>query len=100
MRAILSPDGGETWHAAGPDYGFSIDPGVYGYSRGVLLEDGSVYMVYQYNGGHKPEQMKTQKIFGIRFRVKENCSGIELLPAAGSQAEIAGRGAKGSDAAN
>jgi Neuraminidase (sialidase) len=90
IGAILSPDGGKTWHAAGPDFGFSIDPGVYGYSRGVQLDDGSVYMVYQYNGGHKPEHMKSQKIFGIRFRVKDGASGIELLPAPGSPADPAG----------
>jgi hypothetical protein len=89
VRAILSPDGGKTWHAAGPDFGFSIDPSVYGYSRGVQLDDGSISMVYMHNGGHKPEHMKTQKIFAIRFRVKEGCRGIELLPAPGSPADLA-----------
>jgi photosystem II stability/assembly factor-like uncharacterized protein len=93
LRAILSPDGGKTWHAAGADYGFSVDPGVYGYSRGVELADGSVYVVYQYTGGHTPEQVKSERIFGLRFRVKEGCSGIELLPAPGSPADLKRRGA-------
>jgi hypothetical protein len=88
LRAILSPDGGKTWHGAGPDYGFSVDPSVYGYSRGVQLDDGSVYIAYQFNGGHTPEQVKTEKILGLRFRVKEGCSGIELLPAPGSPADL------------
>jgi photosystem II stability/assembly factor-like uncharacterized protein len=91
LRAILSPDGGKTWHAAGADYGFSVDPSVYGYSRGVQLADGSVYVAYQFNGGHNPEQMKTQKILGLRFRVKDGCSGIDLLPAPGSPAAAAAK---------
>ncbi len=84
VRAILSPDGGRTWMAAGPNYGFSIDPSVYGYSRGFQQDDGSIYMVYIDNGGHKTEQIKRQRILAIRFRVLEDCRGIELLPAPGS----------------
>jgi hypothetical protein len=87
LRAILSPDGGTTWHAAGPDFGFAIDPSVYGYSRGVALEDGSIYLVYMENGGHKPEHMKVQKIFAIRLWVREGGRGIELQPAPGSPAD-------------
>ena len=45
------------------------------------LDDGSVFIVYQLNGGHKPEHMKSQSIFSLRFKVKPDCSGIELLPA-------------------
>jgi hypothetical protein len=86
LRAILSPDGGKTWHSAGADYGFTVDPTVYGYSRGVQLDDGSVFVAYQFNGGHNPEHMKTQKILGLRFRVQDGCTGIELLPAPGSPA--------------
>src|ERR671933_165431 len=58
VRAILSPDGGKTWHAAGPNFGFAIDPTTYGYSRGVELDDGSVYMVYMDNGGDRPQHKK------------------------------------------
>ncbi len=84
LRAILSPDGGKTWFAAGPDYGFSVDPSVYGYSRGVQLPDGSIYIVYLHTGGHKWEDATHQSIFAMRFRVLEGCRGIELLPTAAS----------------
>jgi photosystem II stability/assembly factor-like uncharacterized protein len=86
LRAILSPDGGKTWHAAGNDFGFPVDPACYGYSRGVQLDDGSVLIVYQYHGGHTLEQLKAQKLFILRFKVKDHCAGIELLPAPGSPA--------------
>ena len=68
---------------------FAVDPSVYGFSRGIQLDDGSILMVYQANGGHKTEHMKQQKIFPIRFRVLEEARGIELLPAPG--AEIASK---------
>jgi hypothetical protein len=86
LRAILSPDGGRTWVAAGPDYGFSVDPSVYGYSRGVQLPDGSVYIVYLHTGGHKWDDARHEALFALRFRVLEGCRGIELLPAPGSPA--------------
>jgi hypothetical protein len=89
VRAILSSDGGTTWSAAGPDYGFSIDPSVYGYSRGVQLDDGSIYMVYINTGGQKLADVKRQTIFAIRFRVLADCKGIQLLPAPGSPAASA-----------
>lgn len=80
VRAILSPDGGKTWFGAGPDYGFSIDPSVYGYSRGVQLPDGSIYLVYQQTAGHKWSDSCDMTIFALRFRVLKDCRGIELLP--------------------
>jgi len=86
LRAILSPDGGKTWFAAGPDYGFSVDPSVYGYSRGVQLPDGSIYIVYLHTGGHKWDDARHEALFALRFRVLEGCRGIELLPAPGSPA--------------
>ncbi|NUQ65011.1 MAG: exo-alpha-sialidase [Pirellulales bacterium] len=91
LRAILSPDGGKTWMAAGPDYGFSVDPSVYGYSRGIQLPDGSVFITYLHTGGHTTEDARAESIFGLRFRVKKGCSGIELLPAPGSPA-VGGKG--------
>jgi hypothetical protein len=36
--------------------------------------------------------MKSQKIFGIRFRVRDGASGIELLPARGSPADLQQQG--------
>lgn len=86
LRAILSPDGGKTWFAAGPDYGFSIDPSVYGYSRGIQLPDGSIYIVYLHTGGHKWEDARREALFALRFRVLVGCRGIELLPAPGPPA--------------
>jgi len=86
LRAILSPDGGKTWFAAGPDYGFSIDPSVYGYSRGIQLPDGSIYIVYLHTGGHRWDDAQHESLFALRFRVLEGCRGIELLPAPGSLA--------------
>jgi hypothetical protein len=84
LRAILSPDGGKTWFAAGPDYGFSVDPSVYGYSRGIQLPDGSIYIVYLHTGGHKWDDARNESLFALRFRVLKGCRGIELLPAPGS----------------
>jgi photosystem II stability/assembly factor-like uncharacterized protein len=86
LRAILSRDGGKTWFAAGPDYGFSVDPSVYGYSRGIQLPDGSIYVVYQGTGGHTGSDARNMSIYGLRFRVLKGCRGIELLPAPGSPA--------------
>jgi hypothetical protein len=92
LRAILSPDGGKTWTAAGPDYGFSIDPSVYGYSRGVQMPDGSIYLAYQATGGHRPEDARRESIFALRFKVLDGCRGIELLPAPGSPADLETKG--------
>lgn len=86
VRAILSRDGGKTWTAAGEDFGFPVDPSTYGYSRGIELPDGSVYMVYIHTGGHKTDDAKNQSIFALRFRVRGGGKGIELLPAPGGAA--------------
>lgn len=83
VRAILSRDGGKSWMAAGEDFGFAIDPSTYGYSRGMQLPDGSIYMVYIHTGGHKTADAKNQSIFALRFRVRPDASGVELLPAPG-----------------
>jgi sialidase-1 len=83
LRAILSADGGHTWSAAGADYGFSIDPDVYGYSRGIQMPDGSIFLVYIRNGGHNADQLKQEAILAVRMRVLPDCKGIELLPAPG-----------------
>ena len=83
LRAILSADGGHTWTAAGSDYGFSIDPDVYGYARGIQMPDGSIFIVYIRNGGHNADQLKQEAILAVRMRVLPDCKGIELLPAPG-----------------
>ncbi len=82
LRALVSNDGGgQSWNGAGPNHGFAVDPTVYGYSRGVLLPDGSVYIVYQATGGHTTKDAAAMSIYGMRLRVKPDGRGIELLPA-------------------
>ncbi|MFN7921509.1 MAG: sialidase family protein [Bryobacteraceae bacterium] len=80
LRAMTSKDGGHTWNAAGSNYGFTVDPTAYGYSRGVELPDGSVYIVYQGTGGHKSGDAQAMSIYAMRIRVKKDGS-IETLPA-------------------
>jgi hypothetical protein len=82
LRVILSRDGGETWIAPGENYGFLIDES-YGYARGIELPDGSVYLAYIKTGGHTTEDAQTNAVLAIRFRVREDLSGIDVLPATG-----------------
>ncbi|MDO8587466.1 MAG: DUF6067 family protein [Armatimonadota bacterium] len=81
LRVILSRDGGHTWLAPAPNYGFPVDTSVYGYGKCIELPDGSVFAVYINNIGLTPEDMKQQAIWGIRFRVRRDYSGIDVLPA-------------------
>jgi hypothetical protein len=87
LRVLLSPDGGKTWNGPGEGYGYSVDPSVYGYSHPMILPDGTVYIVYLHTGGHTPHDARTEAIWGLRLRVLDDASGIEILPAPGSEAE-------------
>ena len=78
LRALVSKDGGRSWFGAGPDHGFSVDPTAYGYSRGVELPDGSLYIVYQGTGGHKTGDARSMSIYGMRLRVAKDGRGISL----------------------
>ena len=80
LRALISNDGGLTWNGAGANYGFTVDPTVYGYSRGVQLPDGSIYVVYQATGGHTTEDARSMSIYGMRLRVNKDGRGITPLP--------------------
>ena len=80
LRALISKDGGLTWMGEGPNYGFAVDPSVYGYSRGVELPDGSVYLVYQGTGGHRSEDARSMAIYGMRIRVNPDGRGLSTLP--------------------
>ncbi len=60
-----------------------IDKSVYGYGKGIQLPDGSVFIVYINTGGHSTHDAQTEAIWGIRLRVREDRSGIDLLPAPG-----------------
>jgi photosystem II stability/assembly factor-like uncharacterized protein len=81
QRAIFSTDGGQTWIAPAQHHGFAVDPSVYGYGRGTLLPDGSVFMAYIHTGGHAAKDAQTEAIWGMRLRVRSDHSGIDLLPA-------------------
>jgi hypothetical protein len=83
LRAILSRDGGHTWLAPAPRYGFAVDPSVYGYGRGTLLPDGSVFLAYIHTGGHTTRDARTEAIWAMRLRERTDPPGIELLPAPG-----------------
>jgi hypothetical protein len=83
QRAIFSTDGGQTWIAPALHHGFAVDSSVYGYGRGTLLPDGSVFMAYIHTGGHAAKDARTEAIWGMRLRVRSDHSGIDLLPAPG-----------------
>lgn len=81
LRAIFSTDGGRTWVAPDPKYGFAVDSSVYGYGKGIELPDGSVFVAYINTGGHSTKDAQSEAIWGIRLRVRSDHSGIDLLPA-------------------
>ena len=85
FRALFSSDGGSTWIAPAENHGFAVDPSVYGYGRGIVLPDGSVWAVYIHTGGHATQDARTEAIWSIRLRVREDHSGLELLPVPGTQ---------------
>lgn len=86
IRVLLSPDEGRTWHGPGEGYGYSVDRSVYGYSHPMLLPDGTVYLVYLHTGGHRPQDARTEALWGLRIRVHDDAGGIDILPAPGSAA--------------
>jgi hypothetical protein len=79
VRAIVSGDGGETWHSAGKDRGFAVDAGAYGYCKGTEMSDGSVFVAYQGTAGATMEDARSMSIYGMRIKVRSDCSGIDLL---------------------
>jgi photosystem II stability/assembly factor-like uncharacterized protein len=83
LRAIFSADGGQTWIAPSKRRGFAVDPSVYGYGRGTLLPDGSVFLAYIHTGGHAAKDARTEAIWAMRMRIRPDRSGIDLLPAPG-----------------
>ena len=84
LRAMFSTDGGETWIVPNEKFAFPVDPSVYGYGQAVELADGSVWAVYIHTGGHRTEDARTERLWSIRFRVRPDHSGIDLLSAPGS----------------
>ena len=69
LRVWLSRDDGQTWTED-----FPLDTSCYGYPGGLVLEDESILVSYCQNG-HAPTY-----VYVIRFRVKTDRTGIELLP--------------------
>jgi len=84
FRALFSTDGGLTWIAPADKYGFAVDAHTYGYGKGILLPDGSVYAVYIHTGGHRIRDARRNAIWDIRLRVRDDHSGIDVLPPPGS----------------
>ena len=80
LRVIFSTDGGETWIAPSPKYGFLVDHS-YGYGQGMELPDGSMYVLHISTGGHRTKDAQTNSIWSIRLRVRQDHSGVDLLPA-------------------
>jgi hypothetical protein len=80
LRVIFSTDGGETWIAPAADHGFLVD-NAYGYGKAMQLPDGSLFAAYIATGGHGAADAANNAIRAIRFRIRDDHSGIDLLPA-------------------
>jgi hypothetical protein len=80
LRVIFSIDGGQTWIAPATDHGFLVDNS-YGYGKAMQLPDGSLFVAYIATGGHGTDDAKNNGIRAIRLRIRDDHSGIELLPA-------------------
>ena len=82
LRVIFSRDGGKTWIAPSATHGFLVDH-TYGYGKAMQLPDGSLYATYIRGAGIRPKDAQTNAIWSIRFRVRPDYSGIDLLPSPG-----------------
>lgn len=80
LRVIFSTDGGRSWIAPSKNYGFLVD-NAYGYGKAMELDDGSLFVVYLATGGHAAQDARNNGIRAIRFRVRSDYSGIDLLRA-------------------
>ena len=80
---MFSTDGGATWVCPDAKWGFPVDPSVYGYGQAVELSDGSVWAAYIHTGGHQTKDARTEAIWSLRLRVRDDHAGIDLLPAPG-----------------
>lgn len=80
LRLIFSRDGGETWIAPAPDYGFLVD-NCYGYGKATELPDGTLLVADQGTGGHTTSDARNMSLRILRVRIRGDHSGIDLLPA-------------------
>ena len=83
LRAIFSTDGGHTWIAPSNTNGFLVDR-TYGYSQSCLMPGRTAYLTYLHSGGHKREDAENNRIWSVRVRVRDDRSGIDLLPVGGN----------------
>jgi hypothetical protein len=88
VHVYLSKDNGQNWNGPGEGIGYEVDSSAYGYCCPVVLNDGTVYIVYQHTGGHKTYHARTQALWGIHVRVFDSADGIEILPASGSPEDL------------
>jgi photosystem II stability/assembly factor-like uncharacterized protein len=79
LRLIFSTDGGHTWVAPAPDYGFLVDR-CYGYGKACELPDGSLLVADQDTGGHTTADARRMSLRLLRVRIRGDHSGIDLLP--------------------
>jgi len=49
------------------------------------MPDGTAYLAYIGTGGHHLEDARNNMIWSIKLRVRDNHSGIELVPVASGQ---------------
>ena len=80
LRVIFSTDGGETWIAPAKEHGFLVD-NAYGYGKPAELPDGSLFITYISTGGHRTTDAQQNAIRCIRLKIRDDHSGIDLLPA-------------------
>jgi len=78
IQIMFSDDNGRTWTVPAEDRGFKIDDSVYVYANGCELSDGSIYIVYYDPMG---DQTATA-IWGIRVKIRDDRTGIDILPVA------------------
>jgi len=79
LRVIFSTDGGHTWIAPSATHGFLVS-NCYGYAKAMELPDGSLFVVDQDTGGHKSQDARNMSLRCLRLKIREDHSGIELLP--------------------
>ncbi len=79
VQTMWSDDNGHTWTIPAVGRGFVLDSSVYDYVSGCELPDGSIYVVYYDPNG---DQTKTA-IWGLRFKIRPDRQGIDILPADG-----------------
>lgn len=79
LRVIFSTNGGHTWIAPAKNHGFLVS-NCYGYAKAIEMPDGSLFITDQDNGGHSTGDAQNMSIRCLRLKIREDHSGIDLLP--------------------